>query len=670
MLKRVVLFLLVLSVVVGAECTCEVVEFNPDECDINDYGMECPDLIINGDFDTRDESHPNGQTLSNIKTLTLKSGSFTGGLSADVILEGSSRINISYGLTSPAYIEVKGDAYYESVDGGFSVNELNMTSGSFFPVGETILTVNSIYYSDGTVNFGGGKEISIPTLESPVSGMDFVRHIEGSDSFEVNIFSDVNENRLVSFDGDQWVVDDATVSNNYFSISNLGGNVWGVVSDEFVEKTLTNPIVTLTSPLAGQYNRTSVEFLYSVETNSTLTECKLYVNDTLDGTDTELTEHRFVLDDDLLDNEGYSWNVNCTDIFGNVSVSSGVEFFIVNDTESPSISLLADPDQAEITKGGEITITCTAIDNVDVSHVKIYTVDDVYCTGANSDGCSRKKTFLSTGEVEVFCNVWDHNLNNETTSLKFNVVEESSSPGSPGSSSPASSNDDNDEDDEKKETSPTGLVIAGSETGLLTFSIDDVGVKEILVTSDKNGDVEVKETELGNLTETGGIVYKYLEITSTISDDDIDGVEITFVVPVDWLDENYLTKDDIVLLRYSDGWKELTTQVVEERETEIEFKATCGGFSVFAVGTRWKIDFGLAVMVVGLGAVLVVGYVLFMRFRKQGVDLKPKINFDLKSKLNLSKLKNPKLKLPELNFKKKKESSKRLRVTVKKGPYD
>ncbi len=84
-------------------------------------------------------------------------------------------------------------------------------------------------------------------------------------------------------------------------------------------------------------------------------------------------------------------------------------------------------------------------------------------------------------------------------------------------------------------------------------------------------------------------VKSYVSITSTISDDDLESMELEFSVPRDWLEENGLEPENIVMMHWHDDeWKDLDTEIVSE-DGEIAYRASTGELSVFAIGVVEKV---------------------------------------------------------------------------------
>jgi len=90
---------------------------------------------------------------------------------------------------------------------------------------------------------------------------------------------------------------------------------------------------------------------------------------------------------------------------------------------------------------------------------------------------------------------------------------------------------------------------------------------------------------LTNLTAPSGEVYKYLNITGiNLSESSLTLVKIYFNVTQSWIDDNNVSKTDIVLHRYVNGtWLELSTAQVVSTTNQTKFKATTPGFSFFAI---------------------------------------------------------------------------------------
>ena len=87
-----------------------------------------------------------------------------------------------------------------------------------------------------------------------------------------------------------------------------------------------------------------------------------------------------------------------------------------------------------------------------------------------------------------------------------------------------------------------------------------------------------------------GKLYQLVEFNlEGITDENIDGANITFKVNKSWLEENNVSYENIRLFRYHDGeWIELNTTFVKQEDGVYYFKSFTPGFSYFAIGTAEK----------------------------------------------------------------------------------
>jgi len=114
-------------------------------------------------------------------------------------------------------------------------------------------------------------------------------------------------------------------------------------------------------------------------------------------------------------------------------------------------------------------------------------------------------------------------------------------------------------------------------------------VINITVTPLIGENAELKITRLDSKPQSLGkdlkkFVYEYLEITGNFNEKDFDGhAEINFKVKKDWMDDNDIHYDDIVLSRNEGEWTDLPTRFVEEKGNYAYYTAMTEGFSYFAI---------------------------------------------------------------------------------------
>ncbi|MCH8945721.1 MAG: PGF-pre-PGF domain-containing protein, partial [Nanoarchaeota archaeon] len=127
--------------------------------------------------------------------------------------------------------------------------------------------------------------------------------------------------------------------------------------------------------------------------------------------------------------------------------------------------------------------------------------------------------------------------------------------------------------------------------------IETVSVKEISITAKNkisNMEINVKQVETlpENITKPINHVFSYFEInTLNVSKEDIENVSITFKVNVSLANENNIDKESIILNRFEEGnWTPLETSFISEENGEYIYKTLIGGFSLFAISGKEKLE--------------------------------------------------------------------------------
>ncbi|MBC8500564.1 MAG: PGF-pre-PGF domain-containing protein [DPANN group archaeon] len=142
----------------------------------------------------------------------------------------------------------------------------------------------------------------------------------------------------------------------------------------------------------------------------------------------------------------------------------------------------------------------------------------------------------------------------------------------------------------------TWTTITSGETKTVTINEDTYGgVPFTSLEFDALNDLTSAQVQVRALTSapssTGTIThkaYKYLQLVETnIGDDDVANTKIGFRVPVEWLTNNSVSRENVALFRYtSDAWDEQETTFLYENNTNAYYEATTTGFSYFAIGQR------------------------------------------------------------------------------------
>jgi len=123
---------------------------------------------------------------------------------------------------------------------------------------------------------------------------------------------------------------------------------------------------------------------------------------------------------------------------------------------------------------------------------------------------------------------------------------------------------------------------------------EEIGVLSLTITVQDSMNLEVMISKLESLPPEvpeppAGKVYRYVEITFR-NNDTGEEVEpsgyIEFKVPKSWVEESGHDPENVVLMKYRDGWIELKTEKTGEDENSYYYRAETGSFSVFAIAVK------------------------------------------------------------------------------------
>lgn len=105
----------------------------------------------------------------------------------------------------------------------------------------------------------------------------------------------------------------------------------------------------------------------------------------------------------------------------------------------------------------------------------------------------------------------------------------------------------------------------------------------------KVSDVEMTITTLDEKPENisadiSGKVKDYIQIDTDVKDADINNVTNAFKVPLSWIEDNNIDKEQVALNRYADDkWNTLTTTKSSEDSDYVYYSTTSPGFSYFGI---------------------------------------------------------------------------------------
>jgi len=135
-------------------------------------------------------------------------------------------------------------------------------------------------------------------------------------------------------------------------------------------------------------------------------------------------------------------------------------------------------------------------------------------------------------------------------------------------------------------------TIAADSSQTINIAKSNIGFTEIKIdVSNKVNSVTIETMALkakpSGKDKPSEKVYQYLQVNpKKISDLDIKRAVIKFRVEKNWFAENAVSEDDVVLMRYTDKWDELSTTKLSSDSSYAHYQATSPGFSYFAVAVK------------------------------------------------------------------------------------
>jgi PGF-pre-PGF domain-containing protein len=244
--------------------------------------------------------------------------------------------------------------------------------------------------------------------------------------------------------------------------------------------------------------------------------------------------------------------------------------FTVVDNAGPAISDLV-PEDGSIIGDATPTIRASYFDpsGVDVNSVFI-TVDGVNATALATRTTIQVSytpaTEMSMGDHTVIVAASDMKKNKATATWSFTIRKEIFI------------------------VTETIENISAGETIEISFGETDTGIDTIEITAadDLYGATitveRLMEKPADVIEPTTTNVYAYLNIESTAPEGSIGSLTIKFKVEQNWLTENNIDKNNVVLMRYhNNAWEQLDTTMLNEDTTHVYYQATATGLSTFAI---------------------------------------------------------------------------------------
>lgn len=146
------------------------------------------------------------------------------------------------------------------------------------------------------------------------------------------------------------------------------------------------------------------------------------------------------------------------------------------------------------------------------------------------------------------------------------------------------------------------MSVTSEETRTMDINVDEISLadfEKVDITQIKIDSKITAENVHLNVNEISNIpsnvpkldrVYKYFDIkvSDVVNKDNVDNISIDFKVRRDWIEENNLDKDSIVMKRFHSEWEELSTKREMEDSEFIHYEAETPGFSIFVITAEPK----------------------------------------------------------------------------------
>jgi PGF-pre-PGF domain-containing protein len=269
----------------------------------------------------------------------------------------------------------------------------------------------------------------------------------------------------------------------------------------------------------------------------------------------------------LLADGNYTLLVNASNRF-NMTGNKTVDFHV--DNTAPVISSFVLTKTDTIYAGSPLTasdFSCSATDNSESSGGSV----TIIITGLST---------ATAGIKTATCTATDLAGNTDTETVQYTVV--STGGGGAGRGAGGAINGTN-QTNETTETVILEQLPAGQTVHLTNFVAPIVSIDIEAAQTITNSDIQVSIIQSAQSVPKAK-VFIYFEIKSSIPEDAIKSVRITFNVDKNWLIQNNLSPDSVVLYGLiGKSWRTLDTNRVNETGSMYTYTATTSRFSTFAI---------------------------------------------------------------------------------------
>ena len=348
-----------------------------------------------------------------------------------------------------------------------------------------------------------------------------------------------------------------------------------------------NPGVTITSP-GNSTNTTdsTPEIRFNVTDNVAATNLtyRIYMDSTLQTANDTNNNTNVAYNFTALTNGTHRFTVEVTDPAGGVFNASLVTITV--DNVNPVAATVSPPNETSTTDTTP-QIYFNITDNVHATNLtyRIYVGGTVDTTGAtiNNTNVAYNLSTLAEGSYVIRIEATDPSGNAANSTALFLYVTVTTTTTTVASGGGSSYSDTSRQSWNVLSEGVTTITVGKSGIAIGSIELDvKNSVSNAKITVEKVSGVDATLAE-----KMTADVYQYIEITPEgIKSSDIKTAAITFTVTKAWLAQNNFGKEDVVLMRYTMVWDELSTKVKSETSSDVTFSAETPGFSTFAIAAR------------------------------------------------------------------------------------
>jgi PGF-pre-PGF domain-containing protein len=385
----------------------------------------------------------------------------------------------------------------------------------------------------------------------------------------------------------------------WVSANDTAGN-WNRTADLNVTINLSGPVplsINVDNPLNQSYNTTSLDLNITVSKSADYCWYNLNstTNQSMSGSGTDWDAER--MNDTIWFTVDLRYPLISNIQNGTVTFSYA---YILWNTDEPSTSIVYYSTNQSDLSSSETNSTLVTTHNITLSNLtgsSTYYYNVSSCDSAGNCNKSSTYNFTTPTCVESWsCGEWsecsgsiqsrdctDANSCGTTTNKpdEARECEEENGGGGGGTYTPSVP---------QPYVSHSWEKITPENVSIMKLNEREIGIHEIgiSVISEANG-VSIKVTKLDGkpasvVHNVSGEVYQYIDIYSrNLDTENIEKAIIRFNVNKTWIRENNISRDSVVLNRYSTFWNELPTIRITENSEVVFYEAESPGFSVFVI---------------------------------------------------------------------------------------